>query len=120
MTASLRVSDVELMSCQAVHERPHQVVGGEVEDEAERDGDGQSRESFLKDGQQQESQTQTLQGDQRHLQKSKESNHTPSQRHVCVCVCVHFVPLTIRMATKQANVVFQSPPVAAAFPTRTL
>lgn len=28
--------------------------------------------------------------------------------------------LTIRMATKQAMVVFQSPPVAAALPTRTL
>ena len=33
--------------------------------------------------------------------------------------CVN-LKLTIRMATKQASVVFQSPPVAAAFPTRTL
>lgn len=72
-------SDVVLMSCQAVHERLHQVVGGEVEDESEGDGDGQSRESFLKDGQQQESQAQTLRRDERKYR-------TRSQHSIRVCV----------------------------------
>lgn len=33
------VSDVELVSGEVVHERLNQEVGGEVEDEAEGDGD---------------------------------------------------------------------------------
>lgn len=79
-------SDVVLMSCQAVHERLHQVVSGEVEDEAERDGDGQSRESFLKDGQQQECQAQTLQRETCGEIRDGRSNHTRSPRRVCACV----------------------------------
>ena len=48
------------MSGEAVHEGPHQVVCGEVEDQAEGNGDGQRGQSLLKDGQQQESQAETL------------------------------------------------------------
>lgn len=49
------------MGCQAVHEGPYQIVCGEVEDQAEGDGDGQSRQSLLENGQQEERQTQSLQ-----------------------------------------------------------
>lgn len=49
------------MGGQGVHERPHQVVRGEVEDEPERDGDGEGRQRLLEHGEQQEGQTQTLQ-----------------------------------------------------------
>ena len=48
------------MGGQGVHERPHQVVGGEVEDEPERDGDGEGGQRLLEHGEQQEGQTQTL------------------------------------------------------------
>lgn len=54
-------SDVELMGGQGVHERAHQVVCGEVEDEPERDGDGEGRQRFLEHGEEQKGQTQTLQ-----------------------------------------------------------
>lgn len=53
-------SDVKLVSSQVVHERLHQEVSGEVEDQAEGDGDGQSRQGLLEDGQEQQRQTQTL------------------------------------------------------------
>ena len=49
------------MGGQGVHERPYQVVRGEVEDQPERDGDGEGRQRFLEHGEQQEGQTQTLQ-----------------------------------------------------------
>lgn len=56
---------------------------------------------------------------ERRVARSGMGGATTRARHdVCVRVCE--VLLTIRMATKQASVVFQSPPVAAAFPTRTL
>lgn len=55
-------SDVELMGGQRVHEGAHQVVRGEVEDEPERDGDGQGGQRFLEHSEQQEGQAQTLQG----------------------------------------------------------
>lgn len=55
------ISDVELMGGQGVHERTHQVVCGEVEDEPERDGDGEGRQRFLEHGEEQKGQTQTLQ-----------------------------------------------------------
>lgn len=54
--------NVELVQRQLVHEGLHQVVCGEVEDEAEEDGDGQSGERFLEDGEQEKSQTETLRG----------------------------------------------------------
>lgn len=54
-------SDVELMGGQGVHERAHQVVCGEVEDEPKRDGDGKGGQRFLEHREQQEGQTQTLQ-----------------------------------------------------------
>lgn len=50
------------MGSQSVHERTHQVVCGEVEDEPEGDGDGEGGQGLLEHGKQQESQTQTLQG----------------------------------------------------------
>lgn len=59
-TAPTSPSDVELMGGQGVHERPHQVVRGEVEDEPERDGDGEGGQCLLEHGEQQEGQTQTL------------------------------------------------------------
>lgn len=49
------------MGGQGVHEGAHQVVCGEVEDEPERDGDGEGRQCFLEHGEKQEGQTQTLQ-----------------------------------------------------------
>lgn len=55
-------SDVELMGGQRVHEGAHQVVRGEVEDEPERDGDGQGGQRFLEHSKQQEGQTQALHG----------------------------------------------------------
>lgn len=48
------------MSGQVVHEGLNQEVCGKVEDQAEGDGDGQRWQSLLKDGQQQQSQAQTL------------------------------------------------------------
>lgn len=54
------LSDIKLVSSQVVHKRLDQEVSGEVEDQAEGDGDGQRRQSLLKDGQQQQRQTQTL------------------------------------------------------------
>lgn len=48
------------MSSQVVHEGLNQEVSGEVEDQAEGDGDGQRRQSLLKDGQQQQSEAQAL------------------------------------------------------------
>lgn len=55
------LSDVELVGGQRVHERTHQVVCGEVEDEAEGDGDGEGRKGLLEHGKEQEGETQTLQ-----------------------------------------------------------
>lgn len=52
--------NVELVQRQLVHERLHQVVCGEVEDQAEKNGDGQSGERFLEDGEEKQRQTQTL------------------------------------------------------------
>lgn len=52
--------NVELVECQLVHERLHQVVCGEVEDQAEKNGDGQSGERFLEDGEEEQRQTQAL------------------------------------------------------------
>lgn len=49
------------MGGQGIHERPHQVVRGEVEDEPECDGDGEGGQRLLEHGKQQEGQTQTLQ-----------------------------------------------------------
>lgn len=49
------------MGGQGIHERPHQVVRGEVEDEPECDGDGEGGQRLLEHGEQQEGQTQTLQ-----------------------------------------------------------
>lgn len=49
-------SDVKLVSRQVVHEGLNQEVCGEVEGQAEGDGNGQRRQSLLKDGQQQQSQ----------------------------------------------------------------
>lgn len=48
------------MSSQVVHKRLDEEVGREVEDQAKGDGDGQRWQSLLKDGQQQQRQTQTL------------------------------------------------------------
>lgn len=56
----VRLSDVVLVGRQAVHERLYQIVSGEVEDQTERDGDGKSRQGLLENGQQEESQTQSL------------------------------------------------------------
>lgn len=52
--------NVELVERQLVHERLHQVVCGEVEDQAEKNGDGQSGERFLEDGEEEQRQTQAL------------------------------------------------------------
>lgn len=163
------VSDVELVSGQVVHEWLHQEVGGEVEDQSEGDGDGQRWEGLPEDGQQQQRQTQALDGRQvRQVRQLQEQRTRPSLRSSTVPTCpspwpvgvlqtsdlllqepvsstssawktnpgltdpeapqqepgslshTHTHTLTMRMATKQARVVFQSPPVAAAFPTRTL
>lgn len=57
--------NVELVQCQLVHEGLHQVVGGEVEDQAEEDGDGQRRQGLLEDGQEEERQAQALCGGNR-------------------------------------------------------
>lgn len=48
------------MNGQLIHERSHQVVGGEVKDQAEGYGDGKSRKGLFEDRQEQKSQTQTL------------------------------------------------------------
>lgn len=53
-------SDVELMEGQGVHEGAHQIVRGEVEDEPERDGDGQGGQRLLEHSEQQEGQAQAL------------------------------------------------------------
>lgn len=53
-------SDVKLVGGQVVHEWLNQEVGGEVEDQAEGDGDGESRQGLLEDGQQQQGQAQAL------------------------------------------------------------
>lgn len=50
-------SDVELVGGQGIHERAHQVVSGEVEDEPKGDGDGEGRQRFLKHSEQQEGET---------------------------------------------------------------
>lgn len=54
------LSDVKLVSSQVVHEGLHQEVCGEVKDQTEGDGDGQCRQSLLKNGQQQQSEAQAL------------------------------------------------------------
>lgn len=46
-------SHVELVGGQVVHEGLNQEVGGEVEDQAEGDGDGEGRQGLLEDSQQQ-------------------------------------------------------------------
>lgn len=56
----VKPSNVKLVSSQVVHEGLNQEVSGEVEDQAEGDGDGQRRQSLLKDGQQQQSEAQAL------------------------------------------------------------
>lgn len=56
----VKASNVKLVSSQVVHEGLNQEVSGEVEDQAEGDGDGQRRQSLLKDGQQQQSEAQAL------------------------------------------------------------
>lgn len=45
-------SDVKLVGGQVVHEWLNQEVGGEVEDQAEGDGDGEGWQGLLEDGQQ--------------------------------------------------------------------
>lgn len=55
------LSDVELVGGQSVHERAHQVVCGEVEDESKGDGDGEGGQGLLEHGKQQEGETQALQ-----------------------------------------------------------
>lgn len=54
------LSDIKLVSSQVVHKRLDEEVSREVEDQAKGDGDGQRWQSLLKDGQQQQRQTQTL------------------------------------------------------------
>lgn len=49
------------MQCQLVHEGLNQVICGKVEDQAEKNGDGQRGERLLEDGEEQKSQTQALQ-----------------------------------------------------------
>ena len=56
------LSYIELVQGQLVHEGAYQVVCGEVEDQAKRYGDGERGQCLLKDGQQQEGQTQALGG----------------------------------------------------------
>ena len=46
------------MGGQSVHERAHQVVCGEVEDESKGDGDGEGGQSLLEHSKQQEGETQ--------------------------------------------------------------
>lgn len=53
-------SDVKLVGSQVVHEWLNQEVGGEVEDQAKGDGDGESWQGLLEDGQQQQGQAQAL------------------------------------------------------------
>lgn len=55
-------SDIKLVGSQVVHKRLNQEVSGEVEDKAEGDGDGQSWQGLLEDGQQQQGQAQALGG----------------------------------------------------------
>lgn len=103
--------NVELVQRQLVHEGTHQVVRSKIENQAEENGDGQSGERLLEDGEEEEGQTQAL------------------RRRIPRC-CLGFCggtrttntwSLTMRMATKQASVVFQSPLAAAeAFPTSML
>lgn len=54
------LSDIKLVSSQVVHKRLDEEVSREVEDQAKGDGDRQRWQSLLKDGQQQQRQTQTL------------------------------------------------------------
>lgn len=54
--------NVELVQRQLVHEGPYQVVCGEIEDEAEKNGDGQSGERLLEYGEEEQGQTQALWG----------------------------------------------------------
>jgi len=43
--------NIQLVGGQGVHERSHKVVCREVKDQAEGDGDGKSRQCFLKNSQ---------------------------------------------------------------------
>ena len=52
--------NVELVERKLVHEGLNQVVGGEVEDQAEKNGDGQSGECLLEDGEEEKGQAQAL------------------------------------------------------------
>lgn len=52
--------NVELVERQLVHEGLYQVVCGEVEDQAEKNGDGQRGERLLEDGEEEQGQTQAL------------------------------------------------------------
>ena len=83
------------------------------ENEAERDGNGKSRKCLAKDHQQQESEGETL----------KAFNWIQliilNWRNNFWCVMGNILEFTIRIAMKQAIVVFQSP-YEDAFPTRTL
>lgn len=71
--------NVELVQRQLVHEGLHQVVCGEVEDQAEKDGDGQSGERFLEDGEEEQGQTQALRGHGRTQRKPQGANSTQEQ-----------------------------------------
>lgn len=50
--------NVELVKCQFVHEGLYYVVCGEVEDQAKKNGNGQSRKRLLENGEEQQGQTQ--------------------------------------------------------------
>lgn len=49
------VLNVELMNSQLIHERPHEVIGGKVKDQAEGYGDGESRKGLFEDRQEEQS-----------------------------------------------------------------
>lgn len=68
--------NVELVQRQLVHEGSHQVVRGKVEDQAEEDGDGQSGQRLLEDGEEQQGQTQALgegAGQRKHSERRRSS-----------------------------------------------
>lgn len=74
--------NVELVQRQSVHEGLHQVVCGEVEDQAEEDGDGQSGERLLEDGEEEQGQTQALRGG-----ADKQSCYTTKVLELCEVIC---------------------------------
>lgn len=66
--------NVELVKRQLVHEGLYQVVCGKVEDQTEKNGNGQSRKRFLEDGKKQQGQTQALRGQRKSKQNSQENS----------------------------------------------